>query len=458
MSAQAAQKSTDLALPEQKALTLHQRVVAAMGERDEAALQKLADGTKDITAITNPAGYQQVHAARMVLKNERIAIEKDCKKAREDAVAFGKAVIIEEKRLIGILAGEETRLETLQKDWDDARRREKEAKEAAERKRIEAIHQRIDEIRQYPLNIVGTSSANIEGILKTVVEFTVDDTFQELKQQAEGAKATTLIRLRAALANAQAMEVEQARLATERAENERIRLANEAAAEVERTRLAETVRLAKEELERERLRQEAAADIERGRLAEEERVAKVARDADAARQAAENERVRLENEKAAAAERQRIADENAALQAQREAQAAEAQRLIDEGAELQRQQEALRAEREKPAVIEQPTEDAPRLGGASSTGSTTEIAGAVDNPTPESASVAPVIEQPTDDPFLITLRLTEYLPMESVCKFAKEWAVFQTLDSKLDQKTDIKLAVRARQAEMNLLAVVEQLK
>lgn len=382
MNAKAAQSAppehhgTDLATTPPQPLTLQQRAMAALGERDEVELQKLAAGTQDITVITNAAGYQQVHSARMVLKNKRISIEKDAKKARQDAIDFGKAVIIEERRLIDILAGEETRLEKLQTEWDEARKREKEAKEAAERARIAAIQERIDWIREQAAEAVGQPSAVIQERIETLVAYPIDGTFAELEKQAEGARATTLIRLRAAHANALKVEEAQRKLEEERAELERQKQAEAARQAEERKKLEAAQRLAKEELERERLRQQAAADLERARIAEEERVAKVAREAEAARQSDENDRIRRENAARAQAETERLAAEEAALQARIDSQRAETRRLeqeqearahqqdLEDAArageasrlkwereQLEREQKALRAEREKPTPL-----------------------------------------------------------------------------------------------------------
>ncbi len=173
-------------------------------------------------------------------------------------------------------------------------------------------------------------------------------------------------------------------------------------------------------------------------------------------------------------ERQRIANENAALQARIDAQKAEEarleaarmaefQRIADAQAQLERDQEALRAEREKPALADIPLQPGEPMVGAPDVvlpdpGKEEAEHGIslVDEPAAESGPVAQATEEPTD-PLLMTIRLTELLPMQTVCKFAKEWAVFQHRDSKLAQKKDRQLAQRAREAEANLLAVVEQL-
>lgn len=342
----------------------------------EAALADLRGRLKSIVFdVTTTAGDKVARAARKECVTLRTALEDKRLELNAKDHERIKGRNLEAKRITTEIEALEGPIDSQIKAEETRKENERKAKAEAERQRIERIQSRIDEIRQYPLNIVGTSSANIEGILKTVVELEIGESFQELKQQAEGAKATTLIRLRAALANAQAMEVEQARLATERAENERIR---------------------------------------------------------------------AENEKAAAVERQRLADENAVLQARIDAQKAEEvrveaarmadfQRIADAQAQLERDQEELRV--------------AQALAAAPAP---------VDEPAAESGSVAPAIEEPAD-PLLMSIRLTEYLPMETVCKFAKEWAVFQGRDSKLEQKKDRKLAQQAREAEANLLAVVEQL-
>src|SRR6185437_7667513 len=139
MNAEALSASTEL--------TVVQRAqVALQSAENERKLRELAQTSKTITTITNKAGYEQCHASRMALKRMRVDIEKLGKEKRADAQAYSKAVIAEEGRLIGLIAPEEARLEAIQNEWDEARRREREAREAAERARVVAIRERIDEI------------------------------------------------------------------------------------------------------------------------------------------------------------------------------------------------------------------------------------------------------------------------------------------------------------------------
>jgi hypothetical protein len=217
----------------------------------------MAEGSKSITAITNADGYQQCHAARMALKNKRIEIEKLGKKAREDATAFGKAVIVEEKRLIALISPEEERLETLQKAWDDARERERQEKIEQEILRVQTLQERVAKLRGCQTLTASSGSSLIAEHIEDLEKIPVDDSFQEFRQQAEDAKAAGLSRLRDLHAAAVAHEAEQARIQAEREELARLRARQEEWEAAERFRLAEEARRAAEE--RERLEAEARA-------------------------------------------------------------------------------------------------------------------------------------------------------------------------------------------------------
>jgi colicin import membrane protein len=532
MSSQSATAEQPLPLPE----PAEANALATQLEAVSAALvkiDKVAAGIADLRAkygnvifdVATTKGMKEACEARAEIREPRYEVERLRKAAKRPILDLGKKLDTEAERITNELLAIEEPLDSQITAEQTRKENEKKAREEAEAKRVAAIRGRIeDDIRTVALAAMGRNSADITRFIADIEAMAIDHTFAEFQKEAEGARATTLIRLRAALSSAQAIEAEQARLAAERAENERIRQENEAKAAAEEKRLA----------------------AERARLAEEERVAREAREAEAARQAAENERVRLENESAALAERQRIADEKAALQArvdaqkaeearleaQRQeeadqraaveaAQQAEAQRIADERAQLERDQAELQRMREvgdgaPVGATTSESGDSNIVNEAESKGSVsseTESGGSVSSSTsgPEgtlpqgdyidivfdgppahesgrfievedasgkSISVGEWIERPDqlwalriardptpaadavgveEDPLLMTIRLTEYLPMESVCKFAKAWAVFQERDSKRDQKTDRKLAQQAREAEANLLAVVEQL-
>jgi hypothetical protein len=147
-------------MSESKELTMPQRVAVLLRSAErEATLKEMAGKSVTITTITNLAGYQQCHAARMVLKNQRIIIEKDGKAARDEANKFRAAVIAEEARLIGLIDPEESRLQAIQDAWDNEQKRIKEAKEEAERQRVAGIQARITRITNSPVGVTGKDAA-----------------------------------------------------------------------------------------------------------------------------------------------------------------------------------------------------------------------------------------------------------------------------------------------------------
>jgi len=302
------------------ALTVVERAKKALVlTQTEDELRELAAKSADITVITNVDGREQVHSSRMVLKNLRVDIQNRGKEARDEATKFSRAVIAEEKRLIALIEPEEDRLQKLQDAWDDAREAEKQAKIAAELKRVADLQERVAELRGNRMLSPTSGAELIADHIGDVEGIAVDESFEEFRERAEAAKTEGLAWLRELHAAAVAHEAEQARIVAER-----------------------------EELAKLRAEQEQRQAAERARLAEEERVAKAARDAEAAKQAEELRQMRLAQQQAAEAERKRIAKEEAAAKAARDAEAA---KLAAERAEFERQQaEARKAKEEEERV------------------------------------------------------------------------------------------------------------
>ena len=172
-------------------LTMKQRIAAAFTASDtDRRLIRLAAATADLTTINNGAGRDQVHTAAMNLKNKRLAITKVGKGAREDALAYSKAVIAEEGRLIGLIEPEEKRLFTLRDTYDERVKREEGERKAREAARIAAIESRIDDIRAIAASVFKTESstflqAKVDEL--THVEIT-DELFEEYIDSATQAK------------------------------------------------------------------------------------------------------------------------------------------------------------------------------------------------------------------------------------------------------------------------------
>lgn len=249
-------------------------------ERSEAALRaaarrielaELATKSAGITTITNTAGYQECHAARMVLKNTRVEIEKQAKAAREDATAFTKAVIVVEKELVAIIEPEEKRLQAIQDAHDEKVEAEKAEKQRLEQERVAGINQRIDWIRAQIVEFVGKPATEIAAMLDDLSGLPMDEeNYGEFLSVAQTALATTTGKLQEMHAAAVANEQEAARLAEERAELERQREAQQRRDDEARQQREEQERLdreARERTEAEAREQRQREDAERQRVA-----------------------------------------------------------------------------------------------------------------------------------------------------------------------------------------------
>lgn len=334
-------------------LTVIERASAVISfDETKAALLPLVEASARIVSITNGAGYSEAQSARMKLKNTRVEIEKRGKAAREDATAFSKAVIAKEKELVGVIAPEEDRLQSLQDEWDAAIAREKAAKAEAERLRVLNIRLAIDKIRAWPLQAVGATAAQIELLIGDAGE-ALDFDPQEFEVEAKRAQQESLERLKCAHAAAVAeehrreafriaKEAEDLRIAEERAELARLRAEQESRAAEERARMA-AEREAEERRQAEARAAQVEADIkaaaEREAIAAAER-AKQAEELRMQRAAEEQARAeRMATEAAERKERERIAAEAEAKRQEEERRiAAEREQLAREKAEQERAQ------------------------------------------------------------------------------------------------------------------------
>ena len=292
-----------------------------------AELATLADQSKGITEITNKAGYDQCHAARMVLKNRRIAIQRLGKDAREDAQAYSKAVIGVEKELVAIIEPEEGRLAAMQEEWDTARQREREAAERAEAERIQKQQDALATITGALGRLFGATADQLNLALDQLASFEMDQFDEVFRPAAEQARQEAEAAIRKARderheldRQAEALRAERERLESEATEQRRV------AAEVEEARRQQqeredAERRAKQEAEDEERRQKVQA--EEARLAEERR--------------------QLEEQQAA----QREAEAKAAQERQEAAQRAEEERLAREQAEQAEREERAREEAER---------------------------------------------------------------------------------------------------------------
>ena len=207
--------STDIATlpPEQRA------AIVLESSKAEAQLMTLVQETADITEVKDKDSRTMAHNAAMRLKNARIAIEKTGKAARDDANAFSKAVIAEEKRLTAIITPEETRIFKLRDEYDQQVEAERQERERKERERVAAIRGQIDAIKSLPLDSANDTSEQLHGTIHDLMDLPIGDDFAEFKEEAEAAKWEAISALQQLWDAATEREAAAARL---KAEEERL--------------------------------------------------------------------------------------------------------------------------------------------------------------------------------------------------------------------------------------------
>lgn len=332
------------------AVTVIERAAVALGSsKAETELTALAAKSKDITAITNPAGREECHAAAMVAKNARISVKKVGESARDDANAYVNAVIAEQKRLIGLIEPEEKRLIALRDEWDEKIAAEKAAKAEEERLALAAIKARIDKIKAWPVDCATASPESILDEIRQLEKLEIDDSFGASYGEAVEAKAVSLAKLREIHAAKVAAEVEAARVREElAAQAERNRIER---IELDRQRAEQQQRDAAEQAERAAEAQrlaDARAEIAAAQLVLDEAKDEAQRQADAAaREAQAKETARIA---AQAAADQKVIDD-AAAEEKRAADAVAAQQLHELAQKQATQQAAEYAEQQKAASV-----------------------------------------------------------------------------------------------------------
>lgn len=303
----------------------------------EAGLATLRDKYAGIVwDVSTGKGLDAARAARVAVREPRYEVERIRKALKAPAIAYGKRIDDEAKRITAALLEIEGPIDAVILEAEAQKERERAEREAKEQARIAAIHARIADIRALANIRAGVSADTID---KTWAELTdrelAEADFAEFMDQAKRAQAETIQALHLAYEDAHAREQEAARLAAEREELARMR--------------------------REQQERDALAAQERAKA---EAAAKAAREAEEARQRAERQAHEAEMQrerdamKAQQAEidRQQREVREAQEKAQREAQEAAAaeqrlrQTLADEAAKKAREEAAEKAKRDAEAA------------------------------------------------------------------------------------------------------------
>lgn len=285
-----------------------QNSVSAM-EKIETGLSQMRDRfigrTYDVA--TTP-GMTLAKADRAEVREVRFEVERARKAGKAPLLALGKWADQTAARITAEIMKIEAPIDTVVKAEEAREAAEKQARIDAEIQRVQSIQGRITEIREAPTAVAAKDSATILERIADIERLIIDSSFDEFEQEAQRARSTTHAALRGLHAAAVARELDEQRIAKERAELAVLRAA-----------------------------QEDRDSADKAKRDEEERVAAEARKAYADR---------IENDRRAEREAFEAEQRDA-----RERQAAEDRRIADDRAEIARQTEALRiANLPKPAA------------------------------------------------------------------------------------------------------------
>lgn len=306
----------------------------------DAAIAELAKRSTDVLAelegvdIGTGAQYEVVKSVEAPIRKLRVQVESKRKELKADALAWGRLVDTEAKRITAALLKAEIPTKELRLKWDENKERIKAEREAAIKKRMDYLVAALDWMKGQPLTWHGLSAPQLENKQAEYMAIAIDERWEEFAGQAHAAHAELLESIDIAVTHA--VEAEEA-AAAQRAEAER--LANER--EKLAAEQAEAKRLADEER---RQIDEARAKLEAEQAESRAAIAKAEEEFDAKRAADRAEKDRVERERQI--KEQAEADAKAAAErAATEKQEQEKQAELD-----QARKEELRPDKEKLAA------------------------------------------------------------------------------------------------------------
>ena len=348
------------------------------------ALAELQSRYKGLVVdVSTPKGLKEAKACTFELRTLRTALEKKRAELKAPILARGKMLDDEAKRITAEIRALEEPIDVQIKAEEARVESERLAKLEAERQRVEAIQQKIQQIRDVPGSLVGKPSVIIAGQLANLEAEQLDeDEFAEHFVTARDALDAAIARVKQLLADQQAHEAEQKRIAAEREELARMREENERLQrEAEERRLVDERRAAEERFEAERKERERVDAIRSridgircmavnldglgsGELTETRQALRTMHPAISGADFAEFKNQALDvwdaaeatlssaierreqEEESARQEAERRAEEDRRLQAERDRQAAEQKKLDEQAAQLKRDQQAAAAKAE----------------------------------------------------------------------------------------------------------------
>jgi len=202
--------------------------------RTEAALADLrARYAGAVYDLTTTAGDKAARAARLEIVTLRTGLEKRRKELKEPAVAFGKRIDEEAKRITAEILALETPIDEQIKSDEARRAAEKAEKERIAAERVAGFRERIAAITACVARCHGIDSARIERGIAAVeaIEINAGD-WAEFFAEAEIARSSTINKMHEILIVRREEEAVAARVEAQRVENERIAEEQRAAAKI----------------------------------------------------------------------------------------------------------------------------------------------------------------------------------------------------------------------------------
>jgi len=215
----------------------------------------LADRCKNLSPdLKTEESYRETQDVINEAREMRGKIKSAGKALKDDAIAWQKKVVAEEKRLDAEITAFLEPLAAHKKVHDDAVKAEAERKKKLEQMRKDTHLANINGIRLFLNKAQGQPSSKIEEVILELESVDVNEDYEEFQSEAEDVYEDTMLAINALLIKAQTQEEadrqraeEDARLKKEREALEAQRLENERI-QKENDRVAEENRIAAEKL------------------------------------------------------------------------------------------------------------------------------------------------------------------------------------------------------------------
>ena len=237
----------------------------------EAGLAELRAKYKGVAyAVATPVGMRDAVAARVSIRTKRIEVEKARKAGKAPVLALGKKIDEQAKYITAELEALENPIDEQIKAEETRKEAERQAKIAAEAKRVAAHHEGIAGIANNLQTATGENSETIEEIINTLKSAWLDSGFEEFEEFEELARTTlgdTIAKLSEMQARVFAQEQAQ-KASEEQANKERLELEAQRK-NAEALRLAQQAELDKQRAELEALRVEQERKDREARIARE---------------------------------------------------------------------------------------------------------------------------------------------------------------------------------------------